>query len=181
MENLHLFTDRLEFRSVEASDLANIHRLLSIPEVDEYNALGIPTNTEVTEVYLNEWIDNFRYRKEFVFAIMLKSTKTFIGLISLIVGNPKYKIGSLWYKLDPQFWSKGYATEAVGEVLKFSFQKMELHRVEAGCAIANVGSVRVLEKSGLIREGHKREILPLKSGWSDTYEYGILEKDWITG
>lgn len=179
MENLQLYTNRLELRSVGISDLTDIHRLLSIPEVDEYNALGIPTNTEVTEVYLNEWMDDFRFRKEFVFAIRLKSTDIFMGLISLIVGNSKYKIGSLWYKLDPKFWSKGYATEAVGEILKFSFQKMELHRVEAGCAIANIGSIRVLEKSGLIREGHKREILPLKSGWSDTYEYGILEKDWI--
>ncbi|MBW1299093.1 GNAT family N-acetyltransferase, partial [Aquimarina litoralis] len=163
MKTLHFVTDRLELKVVEGSDLENVHQLLTIPEVDQYNALGIPTNKEVTQVYLDEWIDNYELRKEFVFAIRLKVSNDFVGLISLIIGNSKYKIGTLWYKLDPKFWGNGYATEAVKEVLKFSFQKIELHRVEAGCAIANIGSVKVLEKSGMKREGHKREILPLKT------------------
>lgn len=171
-------TSRLQLRSVEQLDLNSVHRLLSMPEVDMYNALGIPTNIDVTQVYLDEWIDNYRLRKEFVFALRVMDTDEFIGLIALRKGNAKYQIGSLWYKLLPEFWSKGYATEAVKEMLKFSFAELYLHRVEAGCAIANIGSIKVLEKSGMIREGHKRKVLPLKTGWSDNYEYAILKEDW---
>ncbi|WP_234424229.1 GNAT family N-acetyltransferase [Aquimarina sp. Aq107] len=175
---LELFTDRLQLKIVDTSNLSKIHELLSVPEVDLYNALGIPTNKEVTDVYLQEWIDDFEMRKEFVFAIYIQSSKEFIGLISLKIGNPKYSIGSIWYKLHPIFWSKGYATESAKRILKFSFEEIGLHRVEAGCAIANIGSVRVLEKIGMIREGHKRKVLPLKTGWSDNYEFAMLEEDW---
>jgi RimJ/RimL family protein N-acetyltransferase len=37
--------------------------------------------------------------------------------------------------------------------------------------------IKVLEKVGFIREGIGRQILPLKSGWTDNYEYSILETD----
>ncbi|SEM25646.1 Protein N-acetyltransferase, RimJ/RimL family [Aquimarina amphilecti] len=178
MKTFKLLTDRLLLKSVEVSNLSEVHELLSIPEVDQYNALGIPTNKEVTNVYLQEWIDDFEMRKEFVFSIQNIANEEFMGLVSLKIGNPKYSIGSIWYKLHPDFWSKGYATESARRILKFSFEEIGLHRVEAGCAIENIGSVRVLEKIGMIKEGHKRKVLPLKTGWSDNYEFAMLEEDW---
>jgi RimJ/RimL family protein N-acetyltransferase len=52
--------------------------------------------------------------------------------------------------------------------------------MEAGCAADNIGSIRTLEKVGMVKEGRKRKVLPLKSGWSDTFEYAILESDFKT-
>lgn len=178
MKTSLLLTNRLQLKIVGLSDLPMVHELLSIPEVDQYNALGIPTNKEVTAVYLDEWIDNYEMRKEFVFTLSSFANNSFIGLVSLKVGNPKYSIGSIWYKLHPDFWNKGYATEATMAILKFGFKEVGLHRIEAGCAINNIGSIRVLEKVGMIREGHKRKVLPLKAGWSDNYEFAMLEEDW---
>ncbi|MEL6484029.1 MAG: GNAT family protein, partial [Bacteroidota bacterium] len=63
--------------------------------------------------------------------------------------------------------------------LKFGIEKLKLHRIEAGCAVENVGSIKVLEKSGMALEGRRREILPLKSGWSDNFSYAILESDYF--
>ncbi|WP_299442039.1 GNAT family protein [uncultured Aquimarina sp.] len=180
MKNPILVTNRVQLKIVSLSDLSKTHELLLIPEVDQYNALGIPTNTEVTSVYLDEWIDSYQMRKEFVFSLNSLVDDSFIGLISLKIGNPKYSIGSIWYKLHPDFWGKGYATEAAKAILKFGFKEVGLHRIEAGCAIDNIGSIRVLEKVGMIREGHKRKVLPLKTGWSDNYEFAMLEEDWFS-
>lgn len=58
------------------------------------------------------------------------------------------------------------------------FDHLKLHRIEAGCAVANTGSVKVLEKAGMLKEGRKRKVLPLKEGWSDNYEFAMLEEDW---
>ncbi len=173
-----LHTNRLTLHQVQESDIEDIHMLLSIPAVDQYNALGIPTNIEVTQVYLDEWIENLKMRQEFVFSIREKQENNFIGLFSLRIGTSKYKIGTIWYKLHPKYWSQGYATEAAYKVLQFGFENMNLHRIEAGCAIDNIGSIRVLEKIGMQREGCKRKILPLLSGWSDAYQYAMLEKEW---
>ncbi|HMB61757.1 MAG TPA: GNAT family protein, partial [Eudoraea sp.] len=74
-------------------------------------------------------------------------------------------------------WGKGYATEAVRAVLKFGFRVLKLHRMEAGCAVDNIASIRVLEKVGMQMEGQRRKVLPLQQGWSDNYEFAILDTD----
>ncbi|MBQ4821600.1 GNAT family N-acetyltransferase [Aquimarina sp. MMG016] len=171
-----LYTDRLQLRVIKEEDLKKIHELHSIPEVDKYNALGIPTNIQVTEFVVDEWLESIRLRREYVYAI--EKDSSFIGLIAIRIGNSKYKIATVWYKINPEFWGKGYATEALMGILNFGFEELNLHRIEAGCAVNNLGSIRVLEKVGMIREGNKRKVLPLKSGWSDNYEYAILDEDW---
>ena len=60
---------------------------------------------------------------------------------------------------------------------KFGFEDLKLHRIEAGCAVDNIGSFTVLKKVGMLREAHTRQLLPLKSGWSDNYGYAILSTD----
>ncbi len=82
-----------------------------------------------------------------------------------------------WFKLHPNYWNKGYATESLNGIIQFGFENLKLHRIEAGCAIENKGSIKVLEKVGMTREAHTRKLLPLKSGWSDHYGYAILSTD----
>ncbi len=62
-------------------------------------------------------------------------------------------------------------------MIQFGFKTLKLHRIEAGCAVENHASIKVLEKAGMIREGRGRQILPLKSGWADNFEYAILENE----
>jgi ribosomal-protein-alanine N-acetyltransferase len=62
-------------------------------------------------------------------------------------------------------------------VIRFGFDNLNLHRIEAGCAVNNIGSIKVLEKAGMVREGKGRQVLPLKTSWSDNFLYSILETD----
>ncbi len=59
----------------------------------------------------------------------------------------------LGYVLARSQWGKGIATEAVRQAVAWASQKLHLHRIEAFVDPDNVGSIRVLEKAGLIREG----------------------------
>ncbi len=91
--------------------------------------------------------------------------------------NKKFNSAEVWFKLNPRYWGKGYATEALTVLINFGFNNLKLHRIGAGCAVDNKASARVLEKVGMQHEGRHRKILPLKSGWSDNFEYAILESD----
>lgn len=51
-------TIRLTLRDLLHKDLDNIHELLSSPETDQYNTLGIPENVETTKNILTEWVIN---------------------------------------------------------------------------------------------------------------------------
>ncbi len=174
-----LNSTRLSLRFVLRSDLDSIHHLHSLPETNKYNTLGIPEHMDVTRQIVDQWIEDFNINPilSYTFVIELKEDKQFTGLIALNLSKPKYRSAEIWFKLLPEFWGKGYATEAVKEIIHFGFQDLNLHRIEAGCAVDNVASIKVLEKAGMILEGRTRKKLPLQSGWSDNFEYAILAED----
>lgn len=174
-----LITNRLIIQFISELDLEKTHELHSLPETDKFNTLGIPANLNETKTILDNWIakNNNKPRTNFTFKVELKKENIFIGLIALNLGNPKFKNGEVWYKFHSDFWNNGYATESLNRILEFGFGELELHRIGAGCAVDNIGSIRTLEKVGMTREGRKREVLPLKDGCSDNFEYAILSTD----
>jgi len=172
-----LETNRLKIKLIKKSDLEKIHELHSLPETDTFNTLGIPANIRETEKVVTDWIIKNEKKISFTFKVELIKRKSFIGLISLNLGNAKFKTAEVWYKFHSDFWNNGYATEALSKILEFGFNQLKLHRIGAGCAVDNIASIRTLEKVGMTREGRKRKVLPLKDGWSDNFEYAILETD----
>jgi ribosomal-protein-alanine N-acetyltransferase len=184
--NFHLFyafmqfqTKRLALREVSLADLTAIHNLLSLPETDQFNTLGIPETTDVTAELVMGWLEENRNpeRTSYIFSMELSETHEFIGLIALYIGKPKYKKGEVWFKVHSNYWNKGYTTEALKRILQFSFTELRLHRMEAGCAVGNTASKRVLEKVGMIQEGLMRKNLPIRGQWIDNFEFAMLDTD----
>ena len=179
MNSSKIETERLILRFITQSDFENVHALNSNEEIAEFNTSEIPENIEETKAILENWIleNSKENTQRFTFAIELKNDTQFIGLIGINLGRIKYKNAEVWFKFDTKFWGKGFATEALKEILNFGFNDLKLHRIEAGCAVENIGSIKVLEKVGMLREAHTRKLLPLKSGWSDNYGYAKLSTD----
>lgn len=174
-----LKSERLILREINEGDLDFIHQLHSLPEVDQYNTLGIPENKLATEKLLFEWLEAMAQipKNRYVFLIE-NSNQESMGLLGLNNGKPNYSKAEIWYKLHPHFWTKGFATEAVKLILEFGFNQLQLHRIEAGCAVGNIGSIKVLEKAGFTKEGHTRKLLPIRGEWHDNFGFAILEEDW---
>lgn len=174
-----LYTQRLKLRLITDADLEFVHQLHSLPETDEFNTMGIPADIDETKGILDGWMQEYTAvpTQAYTFIIEVKETQKSIGLIAIRKGKPKYNIAEVWYKLHVAEWGKGYATEALKTLIDWGFSNLQLHRIEAGCAAENIGSVKVLEKAGMEREGTRRKTLPLKTGWADNYIYGILSED----
>ena len=174
-------TNRLNIRQVSTLDIDKIHQLLSLPETEEFNTLGIPETIQTTIEILKEWTlgQSLIPQVSYVFCIDHISTNHFIGLIALNVGKANYKTAEVWYKIHVDYWRKGYTTEALTKLLDFGFMDLKLHRIEAGCAVENIGSIKVLEKVGMTKEGMNRKKLPIRGEWKDNYFYSILDEDFI--
>ena len=174
-----LSSPRLTLILVTWDDLDDIHRLHSVPEVDEFNTLGIPESIEVTREVMRPAIEaeNETPRGKYAWKIVLRETGEFIGLAGMSLSCDRFRLGEMYYKLYPDFWGRGYATEVCKTLIRAGFDKFNLHRVEAGVATENIRSVRVLEKSGMTREGLLRKILPIRGTWVDNYHYAIVEDD----
>ena len=177
---MELYTERLAMHELSFNDLSDIHQLHSLKETDEFNTLGIPDSIQTTENLLNEWLEQQKAspRIGYVFRIQLKQTGQFVGLIALTLGKLNFRIAEVWYKTHSNHWRQGYTTEALNELLRYGFFTLNLHRIEAGCAVKNTASIKVLEKVGMVREGHKRSILPIRGEWVDAYLYSIVETDY---
>jgi len=176
---MNLESERLILKEITWDDLEDIHKLHSIPEVDEFNTLGIPENIEETKEVIRPAIvnQNEDIRNKYCWTINIKTGSKFIGLAGLSLSTDRFKMGEIYFKLSPVHWGKGYATETARTLIKFGFRDLKLHRIEAGVAIENIRSIRVLEKAGMVREGIRRRILPIRGQWKDNYHYAILEDD----
>lgn len=79
----------------------------------------------------------------------------------------------LGYSLDEAETGKGYATEALAESVRFVFEELRLHRVEANIMPRNQPSIRVVEKLGFECEGLSPKYLKINGVWEDHYHYVI--------
>ena len=176
---MELQSKRIILKEFIWADLENIHKLQSMPEVDEFNTLGIPTNIDVTKERLQTIIDSQKElpRKSFNWKIELIETGEFIGQCGFNLTLNRFKLGEIYYSLLPAFWGQGYATEVARLLVDTGFKEFHLHKVEAGVATENIRSIRVLEKAGMTREGLRRKILPIRGEWKDNYHYAIVEDD----
>lgn len=179
MKNISLKTERLNIKPISKLNIEDVFNLQSLEETAKFNTSGIPKNIDETKITVENWIaeNTKENNKRFTFSVELINGNEFIGLIGINLGKEHYKNAEVWFQYDYKFWNKGYATETLRKILDFGFENLKLHRIEAGCAIENIGSIKVLEKVGMFREAHTRKLLPLKSGWSDNYGYAILSTD----
>ena len=85
----------------------------------------------------------------------------------------------LGWVLHPDHAGRGYATEAVRELMRICFEDLGLRRVIALCFADNVSSWRLMERLGMRREQHTiRESLHRSGEWLDGLGYAMLAEEW---
>lgn len=84
----------------------------------------------------------------------------------------------LGYALGVNFTGCGYMTEAVALALKFAFDDLKLHRVEANVQPSNLASIAVLRRNGFTKEGFSRRYLKIGGRWRDHERWAIIREDW---
>lgn len=84
-----------------------------------------------------------------------------------------YHCASLGYRMGAEYTGRGVARQAVALGLHKAFQDHELLRIEATVRPENLGSVRVLERSGFTQYGHSRKSFLLHGQWFDMLHFEI--------
>ena len=174
-----LATQRLILRHFVDTDWQAMLAYQQKPLYLRYNA-WTERNADDVRAFLQIFLDHQKQdpRNKFQLAITLKSTGQLIGNCGVRRDSTESYEGDMGYELDPDHWSKGYATEAARAILQFGFTQMNLHRIAAYCVTDNIASAHVLEKLGMRQEGHLREHKFYKNRWWDTLIYAILYDEW---
>ncbi|WP_284642848.1 GNAT family N-acetyltransferase [Paenibacillus silviterrae] len=82
----------------------------------------------------------------------------------------------LGYRMDQDYLNKGYMTEAIREAVRYAFEELGLHRIEANVMPRNAPSLRVLEKLGFQPEGLARKYLKINGVWEDHVHMTMLNE-----
>ena len=88
--------------------------------------------------------------------------------------------GELSIFLNNEYRNKGYGKEILKEILRFVFEKMNLHRIEAEVNQSNSAGSRLVEGLGFKREGILREAKYTRGAYEDIIRYGLLKKEYQT-
>ena len=76
-------------------------------------------------------------------------------------------------------WGKGYSSEALKLFIDNLFStRSTLNRAQLRVHTDNVGSLRVAEKCGFVREGVARESIFLGGRYCDQHTFALLRKEW---
>ena len=104
-----------------------------------------------------------------------------IGEVLLLLRSVESRQAELGYTFNPDYFGRGYATEAARAMLRLGFEAGGMHRIFARCHAGNEASRRVMARLGMRQEAHFREHLLVKGGWDEEIHCAILEDEWRAG
>ncbi|MEI5907933.1 GNAT family N-acetyltransferase [Bacillus spongiae] len=178
MEFPVLQTERLKLVQLSEKHIQAYYEIMSNDEVTKYYGMDSLQTIEDAEKIVNSMHSVFEMRRGIRWGIILKDTKEFIGTLglnNLQVGSKKAEIG---YELHPSHWKKGITSEAVKEVLRYSFEELDLFRIGAVTYPQNTSSTQLLSRLGFTKEGLLRGYLYQNNSSHDAYIFSLLQTEW---
>ena len=100
-----------------------------------------------------------------------------LGSIGLKVTNHESKVAAVGFMIKKNSQGKGYGYESLSLVKDYAFNYLGLNKIAAICSTNNTGSYKLLEKSGLLREGCLKQNSMVANKLVDDYVYGLCRSE----
>ncbi|MFD0701802.1 GNAT family N-acetyltransferase [Myroides pelagicus] len=136
------------------------------------------SNLESERQWIINSIENHNKGKEVRLAVIEKDSGRLIGLVYLTNINYINRTGIMGYMIgESNARGKGYAKEAVLQLLHYVFQQLGINRVSANVLATNQRSLSAMKKIGFIQEGILREAIFRNGHFIDLISFSILKSD----
>lgn len=176
-----LETERLRLRQMTHDDAAALVAIFGDPAVMRYMILDPPCNTIEEAISMIDWMNgHFEKQNAMRWGITLKDANEVIGTCGFHSWNRQHRRTDIGYDLNAAYWGRGIITEATHRLVRWCFENLNLHRIQADCTAGNIGSERVLEKVGFTLEGQWRENAFEHGRFVDLKQYGLLRREYIS-
>lgn len=171
LDDTRLESSSLILRPVDVTDATPTYvGWMNSPQV---NAQLETRHSSQTLESVRSYIINTRKNPRAVFlAMVLKQTNEHIGNMKLELSQPTHGRGEISLWIGPsELWGRGLASEAIGLLSSWAFERLGLRKLTAGCYSTNIGSARAFEKAGFIREAVLRQHYVLDDRFVDRWCY----------
>lgn len=126
---------------------------------------------QVFEKIIKEIIEE-QNRNECYMHVIRNEEGKIVGRINFFsIRGEDNKTAELGYRIGKNEDRKGYATEAVRIAIDKGFKEYNFKKIEAGTALDNIGSQRVLEKNQFVLVNKNEKHVQLNDEWIDSLIY----------
>lgn len=176
-----LFAARVVLRPLEDRDAPQLVAIFSDRDVMRYWSTPAWTDPAEAARLLDSIRRCFAERSLFQWGVARRSDDLVIGTCTLCHLDRQNRRAEIGFALRRDCWGAGYMSEALGRLLRYAFETLALHRLEADVDPRNAGSIRLLERLGFVREGLLRERWLVNGEVNDTVFFGLLRSEWRGG
>lgn len=149
-------TERLLLRQFVDSDLENVFKGLSDPEIIKYYGISFQT-LEETKEQMRFFADLEKEGTGIWWAVCSLDNKIFYGAGGLNNLSKEHKKAEIGCWLLKEFWGKGMMREIIPIICNYGFDNLGLHRIEGLVETDNYNCKRALKKLDFIHEGTMRD------------------------
>ena len=169
-----LTTERLILRQMTAADANEVFFFRSDDVVMKYIGRAKAQSVDEAVKWLEMVNDRLVSNEGINWAVTLQGDPKMIGNIALWrIERENYR-AEVGYVMHPEHYGKGIMSEALREVLKYGFNVMKLHSVEANIDPENIASKNLLERNGFVREAYFKENFFFDGVFYDSAIYSLL-------
>ena len=172
-----LETPRLLLRRMTMRDAKDIFEYSRDEEVARHVLWTAQQDISEARDYIRFMMRRYRADEPSSWGIVLKGENRLVGTIGYMDYSEDNGSVEVGYSLSRRLWNGGYMTEALRRVIDYTFDAMDINRIEAQHELSNPASGRVMEKCGMTREGVLRQRLYNKGKYVDVALYAILRSD----
>src|ERR1041385_6260909 len=175
-------TNRLFLRQIQQTDAKDLFEIFCDAETMKFNGHPQQHSLDDTHEWIKEIHTRYTRRESFRWGVTLRETDKLIGTCSFHRFDTYYRRVELGYEMNRAYWGKGIMAEAVSALLRYGFNDLQLHRIEAVIDINNERSKALLERLGFTYEGVLRQRYFTKDDiFADEYYFGLLKSEWDSG
>jgi ribosomal-protein-alanine N-acetyltransferase len=168
---------RLYLRQVSLKDVNEVFALRSNEEVMRYIPRPLALTTQDALDHINSINKNLAENTAIQWAITLRPNDQLIGMICLLRMQPENFRTELGYILNPAFHQQGIMDEALKLVVKFAFEQLQFHSLEALIDPENTASEQLLLKNNFVKEAHFKEKTFYNGVFLDDVIYSLINSN----
>lgn len=172
-----LESERLRYRKLTDADAPEILALRGNPETMRFIPRPLLTDIDGALAHIKMINDKIEENLDINWAVTEKDNNKCIGIMGFYRTQPEHFRSELGYMILPEYWGKGYVTEAVKTLLDFAFNTLNFHSIEAVIDSRHTVSERVLQKNGFTKEAHFIENFYYNNEFTDTVIYSLLKRN----
>lgn len=169
-----LSTERLDLKQMTAADAEDFFVLRSNKHIMKYIERPIAEEVEECRELIRIMDEGIKENNMINWGIYFKGEQQLIGTIGFYRLKPEHFRAEVGYLLHTDHWKKGIMTEALNAIVKYGFEQLKFHSLEADLNPDNLASESLLRKCGFVKEGLLKESYYYGGKFTDTLIYSKL-------